>query len=70
MIDLNKLITAYRNSIKDSKWKPSVQSFNLNYLVEVNKAKNEIENGTTKLLRLLGLLFMKEEKLESLVAIL
>lgn len=48
MVDLNKLITAYKNSIKDSKWKPSVQSFNLNYLVEVNRAKNEIENETYK----------------------
>ena len=48
MIDLNKLITAYEKSIRDSKWKPSVQSFNLNYLVEVNKIKKEIEEGTYK----------------------
>ena len=43
MVDLNKLVTAYEKSIRDSKWKPSVQSFNLNYLVEVNKIKKEIE---------------------------
>lgn len=48
MIDLNKLVTAYEKSIRDSKWKPSVQSFNLNYLVEVNKIKKEIEEGTYK----------------------
>lgn len=48
MVDLNKLVTAYEKSIRDSKWKPSVQSFNLNYLVEVNKIKKEIEEGTYK----------------------
>ena len=48
MIDLNKLVTADEKSIRDSKWKPSVQSFNLNYLVEVNKIKKEIEEGTYK----------------------
>lgn len=48
MVDLNKLVTAYDKSIRDSKWKPSVQSFNLNYLVEVNKIKKEIEEGTYK----------------------
>ena len=48
MVDLNNLVTAYEKSIRDSKWKPSVQSFNLNYLVEVNKIKKEIEEGTYK----------------------
>lgn len=48
MVDLNKLVTAYEKSIRDSKWKPSVQSFNINYLVEVNKIKKEIEEGTYK----------------------
>ena len=48
MIDLNKLVTAYEKSIRDSKWKPSVQSFNLNYSVEVNKIKKEIEEGIYK----------------------
>ena len=48
MVDLNKLVTAYEKSVRDSKWKPSVQSFNLNYLVEVNKIKKEIEEGTYK----------------------
>ena len=48
MVDLNKLVTAYEKSIRDSKWKPSVQSFNLNYLVEVNKIKKEIEEGIYK----------------------
>lgn len=46
--DANKIYNAYIEARKSSKWKPSVQKFSHNYLLNIAKIQNELETKTYK----------------------
>lgn len=48
MTDANSIYTGYKNSIKGSKWKTRTQQYSIDFLKEIFKLQEELENQTYK----------------------
>lgn len=62
--DLDNLYKAFKEACKESKWKASVQKYDIDLLLNLVHTKDSLLDGTYKQEISMNLLLMREVKLE------